>query len=90
MRSVRVSPASHLKHLPVPVRLMVPGYSVTLYLEDVAGTLTVKVNRRIYPKFKAMIWDAKIGHDYILATVFKYPFLGKTIHIDQMWVIDPD
>ena len=64
--------------------------SVTLYLEDVAGTLTVKVNRRIYPKFKAMIWDAKIGHDYILASVFKYPFLGKTIHIDNMWVIDPD
>ena len=64
--------------------------SVTLYLEDVAGTLTVKVNRRIYPKFKAMIWDAKIGHDYILASVYKYPFLGKTIHIDNMWVIDPD
>ena len=64
--------------------------SVTLYLEDVAGTLTVKVNRRIYPKFKAMIWDAKIGHDYVLASVFKYPFLGKTIHIDNMWVIDPD
>ncbi len=63
--------------------------SVTLYLEDVAGTLTVKVNRRIYPKFKAMIWDAKIGHDYILASVFKYPFLGKTIHIDNMWVVDP-
>ncbi len=64
--------------------------SVTLYLEDTAGTLTVKVNRRIYPKFKAMIWDAKIGHDYILASVFKYPFLGKTIHIDNIWVIDPD
>ncbi|QOC58715.1 DnaE-like DNA polymerase III [Microbacterium phage Gilda] len=64
--------------------------SVTLYLEDTAGTLTVKVNRRIYPKFKAMIWDAKIGHDYVLASVFKYPFLGKTIHIDNMWVIDPD
>lgn len=64
--------------------------SVTLYLEDTAGTLTVKVNRRIYPKFKAMIWDAKIGHDYVLARVFKYPFLGKTIHIDHMWVINPD
>ena len=64
--------------------------SVTLYLEDTAGTLTVKVNRRIYPRFKAMIWDAKIGHDYILASVYKYPFLGKTIHIDNMWVIDPD
>lgn len=64
--------------------------SVTMYLEDVAGTLTVKVNRKIYPRFKKAIWDAKVGHDYILASVFKYPFLGKTIHINNMWVIDPD
>lgn len=64
--------------------------SVTLYLEDALGTLTVKVNRHSYPKFKKKVWDAKKNHDYFLCVVKKYPFLGKTVHVENMWVIDPD
>ena len=64
--------------------------SVTLYMEDQNGTLTVKVNRHIYRRFKAEIWDARVGHDYVLVSAFKYPFLGKTIHVNNMWVVDPD
>ena len=63
--------------------------SVTLYLEDALGTLTVKVNRHSYPRFKQMVWDAKKNQDYFLCTVKKYPFLGKTVHVTGMWVIDP-
>lgn len=63
--------------------------SVTLYLEDALGTLTVKVNRHSYPKFKDMVWDATKNRDYFLCQVKKFPFLGKTIHVEQMWVIDP-
>lgn len=64
--------------------------SVTLYLEDPNGTLTVKINRHNYLKFKEQIWDAKMNKDFVLVSAFKYPFLGKTIHADQLWVIDPD
>lgn len=64
--------------------------SVTLYLEDATGLLTVKVPRYIYSLFKAQVWDAKIGHDWIVARVKKYPFLGKTVHIENLWVVDPD
>ncbi|WMI33159.1 DnaE-like DNA polymerase III alpha [Microbacterium phage RikSengupta] len=63
--------------------------SVTLYLEDALGTLTVKVNRHSYPKFKNMVWDATKNQDYFLCAVKKFPFLGKTIHVEAMWVIDP-
>lgn len=64
--------------------------SVTMYLEDHRGTLTVKVNRHSYPKFKEQVWDARQNHDYVLVSAKKYPFLGKTIHVEAMWVIDPD
>jgi DNA polymerase-3 subunit alpha len=64
--------------------------SMTMYLEDAAGLLTAKVSRHNYPRFRNDLWNAKIGHDYILASVFTYPFLGKTTHVEKMWVIDPD
>lgn len=64
--------------------------SMTLYLEDEAGLLTAKISRFLYPRVKEQIWDAQVGHDYVLARVFSYPFLGKTIHIEDLWVIDPD
>jgi DNA polymerase-3 subunit alpha len=64
--------------------------SVTLYLEDALGTLTVKVNRHSYPKFKDKVWSAKKGEDYFLCVVKKFPFLGKTVHVENMWVINPD
>jgi DNA polymerase-3 subunit alpha len=64
--------------------------SMTLYMEDSSGLLTAKISRHLYPKYKGDVWNAKIGHDYILASVFTYPFLGKTVHIERMWVVDPD
>lgn len=64
--------------------------SMSLYMEDTSGLLTAKIGRQLYPKVKGDIWSAKLGHDYVLARVFTYPFLGKTVHIDKMWVIDPD
>lgn len=64
-------------------------HSVTMYLEDTLGRLTVKINRHIYPRFKDMIWEASKNQDYFLCSVKKYPFLGKSIHVLDMWVIDP-
>ncbi len=64
--------------------------SVTLYLEDVTGMLTVKVSRKIYPKYRDIIWNAKERHDFVLAKVVKMPFSGKTVHVRDMWIIDPD
>lgn len=64
--------------------------SVTLYMEDDGGLMTVKVNRWVYPKHKRQIWgDVVLGHHYVLASCEKKPFYGKTIHVRDMWVIDP-
>lgn len=63
--------------------------SMTLYIEDQQGLMTVKVSRYLYPHLKDDIWGATLNEDYILASVFKYPFLGKTIHVERLWVIAP-
>lgn len=65
--------------------------SMTIYLEDTAGLLTVKVPRWKYPRFKDDLWGAKIGHDYVLASVKKFANVAaKTVHVERMWVVDPD
>jgi len=64
--------------------------SMTLYLEDRSGLMTVKVNRWKYPEYKARLWSATLDHDWILAVVVKKPFYGKTVHVQRLWVIDPD
>lgn len=65
--------------------------SVTLYMEDTTGLMTVKVNRWNYPRMKGMVWGATLNHDYIVAVVKKFPNIAaKTVHIERMWVVNPD
>lgn len=64
--------------------------SMTLYMEDESGLMTVKVNRWAYPRLKDAIWSIALGHDFVLMEVEKKPFYGKTVHCNRMWVIDPD
>lgn len=64
--------------------------SMTLYMEDKSGLMTVKVNRWMYPKLKEALWGIELGHDFVLMRVDKKPFYGKTVHCNRMWVIDPD
>lgn len=62
--------------------------SMTLYLEDETGLMTVKVSRHLYPEVKEMLWGTKLGVDYLLVDAFKYAFLGKTIHARALWPIE--
>lgn len=64
--------------------------SITLYLTDAHGAMTVKVNRFAYPKFKDVIWEARNGVDWILARVKKNKFHGKNVSVEHLWVIEPD
>jgi len=64
--------------------------SMTLYLEDPTGLITVKVNRWMYPKIKNRLWDAELEHDWMLIEGEKKPYYGKTIHAKRIWVIDPE
>lgn len=64
--------------------------SLTLYMEDESGLMTVKVNRWLYPKLKDALWDIVLSHDFVLMRVEKKAFYGKTVHCNQMWVIEPD
>lgn len=64
--------------------------SMTLYMEDKSGLMTVKVNRWMYPRLKEALWGIALGHDFVLMEVEKKAFYGKTVHCNRMWVIDPD
>jgi DNA polymerase-3 subunit alpha len=63
--------------------------SMTMFLEDEKGPISVKVDRWKYPRYKKDLWGLVLGHHYILAQARKNPFYGKSISIQQMWVIDP-
>lgn len=64
--------------------------SMTLFMEDDGGRMTVKISRWLYPRLKQQLWgDVILGHHYVLAACEKKPYYGKVIHVRQMWVIDP-
>ena len=65
--------------------------SMTIYCQDQTGNMSLRVSRWAYPYLKGIIWGAKLDHDFILAEVSKSNNLpGKTIHVEKMWVVDPD
>ena len=64
--------------------------SVGLYLDDPTGPITAKVGRFEYPHMREQLWSATVDHDWVVMAVKKYPFLGKTVHVQSMWVVDPD
>ncbi len=63
--------------------------SMTLYADDPAGTMTVKINRWKYPELKDRLWGIELKHDFVLMRVVKKPFYGKTVHVEEMWVFTP-
>lgn len=60
--------------------------AMTLYLDDDTGAMTIKATRFDYPKLKNKLFELSIG-DYVVATTEKFPFLGKTQRIINMWVL---
>jgi DNA polymerase-3 subunit alpha len=64
--------------------------SMAMYLEDEDGTMTIKVQRHLYPKFKDMLWSATINHDFFVVVTKKYAIASKTLHVLDMHLIDPD
>jgi hypothetical protein len=63
---------------------------MTLYLEDPAGLLTIKVNRWKYPQFEQQLINARIGKDWFLIKAYKAPYYGKSLQTNYLWVIDPE
>lgn len=63
--------------------------SMTMYMEDETGLMTVKVDRWLYPKLKDELWDIKLGHHFVVARCTKSAFYGKTIKVKKLWVIEP-
>lgn len=61
--------------------------SMTLYCEDRNGTMTIKVDRWKYPRFKDMLWGIHLGRDFLWAEVVKSAFYGKTVKVQRMAVI---
>jgi DNA polymerase-3 subunit alpha len=60
--------------------------AMTLYLDDDTGAMTVKATRFDYPHLKDKLYDLSVG-DYVVAVTEKFPFLGKTQRIVNLWVL---
>jgi DNA polymerase-3 subunit alpha len=51
----------------------------------------VRIDRRVYPKFKEPLEELRVGHDIILAVARKSRnSFGASIYIKELYVIDPD
>lgn len=62
--------------------------SMSLYMRDEFGPLTVAVDRWVYPQYERALWGARKGVDYILLVGEKYPFPGsKMLRAKSLWVI---
>jgi DNA polymerase-3 subunit alpha len=61
---------------------------MTIYAEDPGGLMTVKCDRWRFPRFKNQLINAREGRDWLVARVVKKPFYGKTVHIQDMWIMD--
>ena len=64
--------------------------SMTLYMEDEAGLMTIKINRWAYPKWKEALWDIELNHDFVVIRCYKKPLYGKTVTMTKLWAIEPD
>jgi DNA polymerase-3 subunit alpha len=61
---------------------------MTIYAEDPGGLMTIKCDRWRFPRFKSQLINAREGRDWLVARVVKKPYYGKTVHIQDMWIMD--
>ena len=55
-------------------------------LEDVFG----RVNRYVFPRFRARLESIEVGHDVVIIEGRKSPGFGNSIAVDELYIIDPD
>lgn len=58
--------------------------------DDSDKTVYLRFSRYKFPKFERGLWSIDLNHDVVLIVGKKRGGFGTSIHVERMWVIDPD
>jgi DNA polymerase-3 subunit alpha len=58
--------------------------------DDSDKTVYLRFSRYKFPKFERGLWSIDLDHDVVLIKGTKRGGFGTSIHVENMWVIDPD
>lgn len=59
-------------------------------IDDSDRTVFLRFSRFSFPEFEKALWSMKLGHDMILVRGTKRGGFGTSVHVENMWVIEPD
>lgn len=58
--------------------------------DDSDKTVYLRFSRFMFPRFEKGLWSIDLDHDVVLIRGKKRGGFGTSIHVEKMWVIDPD
>jgi DNA polymerase-3 subunit alpha len=58
--------------------------------DDSDKTVYLRFSRYKFPKFEKGLWMLDLDHDVVLIVGKKRGGFGTSIHVERMWIIDPD
>jgi DNA polymerase-3 subunit alpha len=58
--------------------------------DDSDKTVYLRFSRFKFPKFERGLWSINLNHDVVLVKGVKRGGFGTSVHVENMWIIDPD
>jgi DNA polymerase-3 subunit alpha len=58
--------------------------------DDSDKTVYLRFSRYKFPKFEKGLWSIDLNHDVVLVVGKKRGGFGTSVHVERLWVIDPD
>ena len=59
-------------------------------IDDSDRTVFLRFSRFRFPEFEKALWNMRMGHDMVLVRGVKRGGFGTSVHVENMWVIEPD
>lgn len=64
---------------------------IIMYGKDETDHVYIVVDRWKYPRFRKVLWEMRLNHDLIVLSGVKRKNRGnRCVHVNDLWVIDPD
>jgi DNA polymerase III subunit alpha len=58
--------------------------------DDSDKTVYLRFSRYKFPVFEKGLWSINLNHDVVLVRGIKRGGFGTSVHVEKMWIIDPD
>ena len=65
-------------------------YCVLQCFDDTVDEVYGRINRFVFPRFRAKLESITVGHDIVIIVGRKTPGFGNSLAVDQLYVIDPE